>query len=221
MNSERCQLVHWGLSAPPFGFMPGWCSEERPPGTADQSVPTDPQGLFGIFVFLRTLGWQPRLALPLHVTRSSEAAASCPWQFPWLCSSLSMEKERNDTCLSVSQETRTGEHALQVLPNCWPGWEGRRHRQSWNYELALTKETMKVRDAKHTADTGDMEVVADKDWAWGCSKKSLIHYFHFFAHQMQTKTPSFSFSHAGMTKEIFDKYVPIHIKIKFMLEFLS
>lgn len=52
-------------------------------------------------------------------------------------------------CL-LARKARTGGHELQVLPNCWPGQEGRRSRLSWSYKLGLWKFTMKVSESKYT-----------------------------------------------------------------------
>lgn len=106
MNSEPFQLIYWGQLSPLFGFIPGWCREERPSGTVGQSVLNGPQVPFGAFVFLRTLGWQSQPALSLHVILLSKAMIALI--IPWLCSSLSMEKEQDATCLSVSQENKNG-----------------------------------------------------------------------------------------------------------------
>lgn len=47
-----------------------------------------------------------------HVTSLSKTTAS--WLSPWLCGSLSREKEQSGMCLSVSHEGK------QRLPRCWP-----------------------------------------------------------------------------------------------------
>lgn len=56
MNSEPSQLISWGLSVPPSGFMLRVCREERPFVTSDQNVPNSSQAPLKIFVFLGTFG---------------------------------------------------------------------------------------------------------------------------------------------------------------------
>lgn len=160
MNSEPCQLIHWGLSAPPFRVMPWWCSEKRPSKTAAPSMTSDPQVLSGVCVSedLRvtvTAGF----ALTRHPTEQSDSLL--PY-FPDFGAAYPWRKNRMTCACLLAKKMRTGDRALQVLSNCWLGQEGERCRQSWSYELEVKRWTIKARGSKYTVDTGHMEVLSIK-----------------------------------------------------------